>query len=100
MGLASSIEYLFPMGWKELEGVHNRGDYDLTRHMQFSGKDLQYIDQDNNNERYTPYIIETSAGLTREVLMLLCDAYDEEWVGEGEPDRSSEGTANSNLPLP
>jgi len=79
---AYDIEYLFPMGWKELEGVHNRGDYDLSRHMQYSGKDLQYIDQDNNNERYTPCIIETSAGLTREVLMLLCDAYDEEKVAD------------------
>lgn len=79
---AYDIEYLFPMGWKELEGVHNRGDYDLSRHSQFSGKDLQYIDQDNGNERYTPYIIETSAGLTREVLMLLCDAYDEEKVAD------------------
>ncbi len=79
---AYDIEYLFPMGWKELEGVHNRSDYDLSRHMQYSGKDLQYIDQDNNNERYTPYIIETSAGLTREVLMLLCDAYDEEKVAD------------------
>lgn len=79
---AYDIEYLFPMGWKELEGVHNRSDYDISRHMQYSGKDLQYIDQDNNNERYVPYIIETSAGLTREVLMLLCDAYDEEKVAD------------------
>jgi glycyl-tRNA synthetase (class II) len=56
------------MGWRELEGVHNRTDYDLGRHTQYSGKDLQYIDQDNNNggtpvPRYIPYIIETSAGL-------------------------------------
>ncbi len=79
---AYDIEYLFPMGWKELEGVHNRSDYDLSRHMQYSGKDLQYIDQDDNNNRYVPYIIETSAGLTREVLMLLCDAYDEEKVAD------------------
>ncbi|MDR2739185.1 MAG: glycine--tRNA ligase, partial [Treponema sp.] len=57
---AYDIEYLFPMGWKELEGVHNRSNYDLSRHTEFSGKDLQYIDQDNNNERYTPFIIETS----------------------------------------
>jgi len=77
---AYDIEYLFPMGWRELEGVHNRTDYDLGRHAQFSGKDMQYIDQDNNNERYTPYIIETSAGLTRNLLMILCDAYDEEQV--------------------
>jgi glycyl-tRNA synthetase len=79
---AYDIEYLFPMGWRELEGVHNRTDYDLSRHTQYSGKDLQYIDQDNNNERYIPYIIETSAGLTRNLLMILCDAYDEELVTE------------------
>jgi glycyl-tRNA synthetase len=77
---AYDIEYLFPMGWKELEGVHNRSDYDLTRHTEYSGKDLRYIDQDNGNERYIPFIIETSAGLTRTLLMLLCDAYDEEKV--------------------
>jgi glycyl-tRNA synthetase len=70
------------MGWRELEGVHNRTDYDLGRHTQFSGKDLQYIDQDNNNERYIPYIIETSAGLTRNLLMVFCDAYDEEKVAD------------------
>jgi glycyl-tRNA synthetase len=70
------------MGWQELEGVHNRTDFDLNRHSEYSGKDLQYIDQENN-ERYIPYIIETSAGLTRNLLMILCDAYDEEEV-EGE----------------
>jgi glycyl-tRNA synthetase len=79
---AYDIEYLFPMGWRELEGVHNRTNYDLTRHSEYSGKDLQYIDQDNNNERYIPYIIETSAGLTRNLLMILCDAYDEEKVAD------------------
>ncbi|MDR1837505.1 MAG: glycine--tRNA ligase, partial [Treponema sp.] len=79
---AYDIEYLFPMGWRELEGVHNRTDYDLNRHTEYSGKDLQYIDQDNNNERYIPYIIETSAGLTRNLLMILCDAYDEEQVAD------------------
>ena len=79
---AYDIEYLFPMGWRELEGVHNRTDYDLNRHTEYSGKDMQYIDQDNNNERYIPYIIETSAGLTRNLLMILCDAYDEEQVAD------------------
>ncbi|MDR0451543.1 MAG: glycine--tRNA ligase [Treponema sp.] len=79
---AYDIEYLFPMGWKELEGVHNRSSYDLTRHSEYSGKDLQYIDQDNGGERYIPFIIETSAGLTRTLLMLLCDAYDEEKVAD------------------
>jgi len=68
------------MGWRELEGVHNRTDFDLNRHAQYSGKDMQYIDQDGGNERYIPYIIETSAGLTRTLLMILCDAYDEEKV--------------------
>jgi len=79
---AYDIEYEFPMGWKELEGVHNRTDFDLKRHQEFSGKDLQYIDQDNGNERYIPFIIETSAGLTRQLLMVLCDAYDEEKVAD------------------
>ncbi|MDR1421090.1 MAG: glycine--tRNA ligase [Treponema sp.] len=76
---AYDIEYLFPMGWRELEGIHNRSNYDLSRHAEYSGKDLKYIDQDNN-ERYLPFIIETSAGLTRTLLMILCDAYDEETV--------------------
>ena len=79
---AYDIQYLFPMGWQELEGVHNRTNFDLTRHSEYSGKDLQYIDQETN-ERYIPFIIETSAGLTRNLLMILCDAYDEEEV-EGE----------------
>ncbi|MCL1813884.1 MAG: glycine--tRNA ligase [Treponema sp.] len=79
---AYDIQYLFPMGWRELEGVHNRTNYDLTRHTEYSGKDLQYIDQDNNNDRYIPFIIETSAGLTRTLLMLICDAYDEEKVAD------------------
>jgi glycyl-tRNA synthetase len=90
---AYDIEYLFPMGWRELEGVHNRSDYDITRHTEYSGKDLQYIDQDNNNERYIPYIIETSAGLTRTLLMILCDAYDEEKIvpeGKGGTGASAE----------
>ena len=79
---AYDIEYEFPMGFKELEGVHNRTNYDLSRHQQFSGKDLQYIDQENGNERYIPFIIETSAGLTRQLLMVLCDAYEDQYVGK------------------
>ena len=80
---AYDVEYLFPFGWSELEGVHNRTDFDLKRHAEYSGKDLTYLD-DQNNERYVPYIVETSAGLTRSVLMLLADAYEEEAVGEGD----------------
>jgi glycyl-tRNA synthetase len=79
---AFDIEYEFPFGWKELEGIHNRTDYDLKRHTEYSGKDLTYLD-DQTRERYIPYIIETSAGLTRTVLVVLADAYDEEEV-EGE----------------
>ncbi|MFW6293008.1 MAG: glycine--tRNA ligase, partial [Spirochaetota bacterium] len=81
---AYDIEYLFPFGWNELEGVHNRTDYDLSRHAEFSGKDLTFLDDSRDNERYIPYIIETSAGLTRNVLMVLADAYEEEEVGEGD----------------
>jgi glycyl-tRNA synthetase len=92
---AYDIEYLFPMGWRELEGVHNRSNYDLTRHTEFSGKDQQYIDQDDNNNRYIPFIIETSAGLTRTVLMILCDAYDEEKVAEKGGGSEGSGTAGS-----
>jgi len=80
---AYDIQYLFPMGWQELEGVHNRTDYDLTQHQTFSGKDLSYIDQETN-ERYLPYVVETSAGLTRNVLMALSDAYEEETLPEGD----------------
>ncbi len=76
------IEYLFPMGWSELEGIANRGDYDLTQHAKHSGRDLSYYDGENN-ERFLPYIIEPSAGVDRTVLALLIDAYHEEVV-EGE----------------
>ena len=91
---AYDIEYLFPMGWNELEGIHNRSDYDLTRHSQYSGKDLQYIDQESN-ERYIPFIIETSAGLTRTFLMLFCDAYDEELVIPENKQANSEGSSGA-----
>ena len=71
---AWDIEYDFPFGWSEIEGVHNRTDFDLSRHQEFSGKNLSYFDQPNN-ERYLPYIIETSAGLNRMLLTVLADAY-------------------------
>ena len=76
------IEYLFPMGWSELEGIANRGDYDLAQHAKFSGKDLSYYDGQSGN-RYVPYVIEPSAGVDRSVLAFLVDAYREEVV-EGE----------------
>ena len=76
---AFDIEYNFPFGWSEFEGIHNRTDYDLRRHEEFSGKDLKYFD-DQTRERYLPYIVETSAGLNRGLLATLVDAYDEDEV--------------------
>jgi glycyl-tRNA synthetase len=79
---AFDIQYEFPFGWQEIEGIHNRGDFDLGRHQEFSGKKLEYFDQ-AANERFLPYIVETSAGADRVALTLLADAYREEQV-EGE----------------
>ncbi len=79
---AFDIQYEFPFGWKELEGIHNRTDFDLSRHQQYSGKDLTYFD-DQTRERYVPYIIETSAGVDRTLFTCLVEAYDEDVV-EGE----------------
>ena len=74
---AWDIEYQFPFGWKEIEGIHNRTDFDLSRHAKYSGKDLSYFDE-ATRQRFIPYIIETSAGLTRTLLTVLVDAYGEE----------------------
>jgi len=71
------IDYLFPMGWAELEGIANRGDFDLIQHASLSGKTIDYFD-DETKERFVPYIIEPSAGVDRSLLAFLCDAYDEE----------------------
>ena len=71
------VEYLFPMGWSELEGIANRGDFDLVQHAKFSGRDLSYFDEETQ-EHVTPYVIEPSAGVDRSVLAFLLDAYDEE----------------------
>ncbi|MEW6142247.1 MAG: glycine--tRNA ligase [Chloroflexota bacterium] len=73
----TDVEYLFPMGWSELEGIANRTDFDLKAHSQHSGKDLSYYD-DSTNERYVPYVIEPSAGTDRSALAFLIDAYDED----------------------
>jgi len=71
------VDYLFPMGWAELEGIANRGDFDLAQHASSSGKNLEYFDEEAK-EHYLPYVIEPSAGVDRCALALLCDAYDEE----------------------
>jgi glycyl-tRNA synthetase len=78
----SDIEYLYPIGWQELEGVANRGDFDLTQHTQHSGTKLEWIDPDGN--RYTPYVIEPAVSIERIFVALLCDAYHEEVVGDRE----------------
>src|SRR4051795_6275742 len=78
----SDVEYLFPIGWSELEGIANRGDFDLTQHANLSGEKLEYFDQ-QTKERYVPHVIEPAAGADRALLAFLVDAYDEEEV-EGE----------------
>jgi glycyl-tRNA synthetase len=75
----SDVEYLFPIGWSELEGIANRGDFDLRRHSEFSGETLEYFDP-QSGERYVPHVIEPAAGADRATLAFLADAYDEEAV--------------------
>ena len=77
----TDFEFLFPFGWGELWGVADRTDYDLTQHQNTSGRDLTYYDQEKNT-RYIPYVIEPSLGVERSFLAFLCDAYDEEVVGQ------------------
>jgi glycyl-tRNA synthetase len=79
----SDIEYLFPIGWSELEGIANRGDFDLTQHSESSGTKLEYVGQEAG-ERYVPWVIEPAGGVDRALLAFLADAYDEEVVAERE----------------
>lgn len=81
---AFDIEYKFPIGWDEMEGVHSRTDFDLARHAEHSGKNLNYVDQADGAKKYLPYVLETSVGCDRHVLALLCDAYRIENPGEKE----------------
>ncbi len=76
---AVDIEFRFPWGWGEIEGIHSRTDFDLKNHQEYSGKKMEYVDA-VNNERYIPYVVETSGGVTRSFMAFLCDAYDEEDV--------------------
>ena len=80
---ACDIEFLFPMGYKELEGIHSRTDFDLKQHEEFSGKKLRYFDTETN-ESYIPYVVETSIGLDRMFLAVLSAAYEEEKLESGE----------------
>lgn len=79
---ASDIEFKFPIGFKELEGIHSRTDYDLKQHEKFSGKKIRYYDAEQK-ESYIPYVIETSLGLDRLFLAILCNAYNEETLSDG-----------------
>ncbi|MDG2112412.1 MAG: His/Gly/Thr/Pro-type tRNA ligase C-terminal domain-containing protein, partial [Actinomycetota bacterium] len=75
------VEFLFPWGWGELEGIANRGDYDLTQHAEHSGQKLEYFDQ-GSGERYVPHVIEPAAGATRSMMAFLMAAYAEEEVND------------------
>jgi glycyl-tRNA synthetase len=75
----SDVEYLFPMGWSELEGIANRGDFDLTQHAKFSGEKLEYFDQ-ATGEAYVPHVVEPAAGVDRAMLAFMVDAYDTEEI--------------------
>jgi len=80
---AVDVEFLFPFGWKEIEGIHDRGTYDLTQHSEFSGKDLSVMDE-ATKERFVPAVVETSVGMDRTVLALLANAHEEETLEDGE----------------
>lgn len=82
---ACDIEYLFPFGWGEINGTHNRTDFDLTRHQEYSGQKMDYLDAETN-QKFIPYIIESTYGLDRTVLALLCEAYDVEILDEAKND--------------
>ena len=79
----TDFEYLFPFGWGELWGIADRTNYDLTQHANHSGESMEYFDPETN-EKYIPYVVEPSLGADRVALALLCEAYDEEQVGEGD----------------
>ena len=85
---AVDIEYRFPFGWKEIEGVHNRGDWDLSNHSKHSGQDLKYFDEETK-EKYFPHIIETSAGADRSLFAFLCEAYKEVKGGRTETTKAA-----------
>ena len=80
---ASDVEFRMPFGFKEVEGIHSRTDFDLSQHAKFSGKKIEYFDPESN-ERYTPYVIETSIGVDRMFLTVMCHAYEEEQLENGE----------------
>ena len=80
---ACDIQYLYPIGWQELNGIHHRGDWDLSRHQEYSGKSMLYLDP-YTNEKYIPNVVEYSIGADRLTLAVLCEAYDEETLADGD----------------
>ena len=84
---AVDVEYEFPFGWNEIEGIHNRSDFDLSQHQKFSGKKLEYFDE-ANKEKFIPYVIETAVGCDRLALAMLCDVYREEHGAPADSDQS------------
>ena len=80
---AEDVEFLFPFGWQEIEGIHDRGDWDLSRHTEYSGKDLSFTDP-VSKENFTPMVIETTMGVDRTCLALLVNVYEEEDLGDGD----------------
>lgn len=92
------LEYHFPFGWKEIEGIHNRGDWDLSNHSKFSGQDLQVLDEEAK-QKYFPHVIETSVGVERSMLAFLCEAYEEVEGGRSTTTQAiKEVEINLNLP--
>lgn len=96
---AEDIQFKFPIGWQEIEGIHNRGDWDLRRHQEYSGKDLTIFDEEQK-EKVLPWIIETSAGIDRLLLALLVQAYTEETVTEPGAAGRGAGESRTVLKLP
>ncbi len=95
----TDIAYNFPFGTQELEGIAARGDFDLRKHQEFSGKSMEYFDQETN-EKYLPHIIEPSAGVDRIALAIICNAYNEEWVASSaeSPDSGNTEASSQNKP--
>ncbi len=94
---ALDIEFAFPFGWGEIEGVHHRGTWDMSRHTEYSGKDLRYFDQEAN-ERFFPTVVETSCGLDRICLALLCRGYKEDLADTQKEDKDQDLRVSLSLP--
>jgi glycyl-tRNA synthetase len=94
---AVDIEFKFPFGWGEIEGIHHRGTWDLTRHQEFSGKPLQYFEQETK-ERFFPTVVETSCGLDRIFLALLCNGYQEDMAATAREDKDEDLRISLKLP--